>query len=104
MITFQAGVRCERVLDPAGAEQEADLLQARVAPRERHLDGHGHDARLQAAVQRAHEVDRVVVRVHERHPVARLYRIVAGQRTAATALRRERLVQYRVSYFQRSAE
>jgi hypothetical protein len=75
----------------AAPEEEADLLGTGVATRERHLDGHRHDTRLQAAVERAYEVNGVVVGVDEGDPVAGLEAALAHHST-------QRLVQQRIRY------
>ena len=84
-------------LNAAAAEQESDLLWSGVAARERHLDWHGHDAGLEAAVERADEVDGVVVRVDEGDAVAGLQAALADDAT-------QRLVQQRVRDLVRAAE
>lgn len=85
-LTFQAGIRRQRVLYSTGSEEEPDLLEPRVPPGQRHLYRHGYSSGLQASVERAHEVDRIVVGVHKGHPIAGLNGVVSGEGATAAAL------------------
>lgn len=99
-LTFQTSVRSERVLDAARAQQEANLLEPSVPPGQWHLNGDRHHSSLQASVERTHEIDGVVVWVHQGHAVPGLDGVVPSYRAAAASLRREGLVEESVSDFQ----
>ena len=70
---FVTGLAGQGQVNTAGTEKKPDLLTSSVSPGERHLDGHRDGASHDAAVEGAHHVERVVVRVDQGYPVAGLH-------------------------------